>query len=261
MPAAGADGDPERELRGLWAATGREYVALFGQFQFHAGLERLFAFIRAINGYVEKRAPWKLGKSSEAADKALLLASLAVMAEALRLAAVMFLLDMGLWLCRCHFATINDTFGLFGIAASTALFTAGLTWTLYLAVEPWVRRHWPRTIISWSRLLSGQGRDPLVGRDILFGVALGVVWILIFQLRYIPMMRMGAAPALFSTDALIGGRTALGACRHRLKFKAMSSTRYSSIWDSWTQPTPIRNVARVRRTRKRSRPTARTRRR
>jgi methionyl-tRNA synthetase len=88
VPAAGADGDPERELRGLWAATGKEYVALFGQFQFHAGLERLFAFIRAINGYVEKRAPWKLGKSSEAADKALLLASLAVMAEALRLAAV-----------------------------------------------------------------------------------------------------------------------------------------------------------------------------
>jgi serine/threonine protein kinase len=136
-------------------------------------------------------------------------------AGALRLAAVMFLLDMGLWLCRCHFATINDTFGLFGIAASTALFTAGLTWTLYLAVEPWVRRHWPRTIISWSRLLSGQGRDPLVGRDILFGVALGVVWILIFQLRYIPMMRMGAAPALFSTDALMGGRTALGAWLHQ----------------------------------------------
>jgi serine/threonine-protein kinase len=86
-----------------------------------------------------------------------------------------------------------------------------LTWTLYLAVEPWVRRHWPKTIISWSRLLSGQARDPLVGRDILFGVALGVVWILVFQIRYIPMMRLGAAPALFSTDALMGGRTALGA--------------------------------------------------
>jgi len=132
-------------------------------------------------------------------------------AGALRLAAVMFLLEMALWLCRCHFATINDAFGLFAIAASTALFTAGLTWTLYMAVEPWVRRHWPKTIISWSRLLSGQARDPLVGRDILFGVALGVVWILVFQIRYIPMMRMGAAPALFSTDALMGGRTALGA--------------------------------------------------
>jgi predicted Ser/Thr protein kinase len=132
-------------------------------------------------------------------------------AGALRLAAVMFLLEMGLWLCLCHFATIGDTLGLFIIAVSTALFNYGLTWTLYMAVEPWVRRHWPKTIISWSRLLSGQGRDPLVGRDILFGVALGVVWSLIFQIRYISMMRMGASPALFSTDALMGGRTALGA--------------------------------------------------
>jgi predicted Ser/Thr protein kinase len=131
-------------------------------------------------------------------------------AGALRLAAVMFLLEMGLWLCRCHFATIGDSLDLFIIAVSTALFLSGTTWTLYLAVEPWVRRHWPKTIISWSRLLSGQARDPLVGRDILFGVLLGVVWILIFQIRYIPMMRMGAAPNLFSTEALMGGRTALG---------------------------------------------------
>jgi hypothetical protein len=129
---------------------------------------------------------------------------------ALRLAAVMFLLEMGLFLCRCHFATIPDSLGLFILAVSTALFTSGVTWTLYLAVEPWVRRHWPTTMISWSRLLSGKGRDPLVGRDILFGVVLGVVWILIFQIRYIPMMRMGAAPATFSTSALMGGREALG---------------------------------------------------
>ena len=132
-------------------------------------------------------------------------------AGAFRLAAVMFLLEMGLWLCRGHFATIGDTLGLFIIAVSTALFVSGLTWLLYMAVEPWVRRHWPTTMISWSRLISGQGRDPLVGRDILFGVVLGVVWILVFQIRFIPMMRMGAAPALFSTEALMGGREALGA--------------------------------------------------
>jgi len=131
-------------------------------------------------------------------------------AGALRLATVMFVLEMGLWLCRCHFATIGATIGLFVLAVSTSLFTSGVIWMLYLAVEPWVRRHWPKTIISWSRLIAGHGRDPLVGRDILFGVALGVVWILIFQLRYIPMMRMGAAPALFSTDGLMGGRAALG---------------------------------------------------
>jgi len=92
---------------------------------------------------------------------------------------------MGLWLCRCHFAAIVDTLGLFIIAVSTALFTSGLTWMLYLAVEPWVRRHWPKTIISWSRLLSAKGAIRW-WPDILFGVALGVVWILIFQIRSIP---------------------------------------------------------------------------
>jgi serine/threonine protein kinase len=136
-------------------------------------------------------------------------------AGALRLAMVMFLLEMALWLCRCHFATIGDTISLFVFAVSIALFSSGVIWMLYLAVEPWVRRHWPTTMISWSRLISGHGRDPLVGRDILFGVVLGVVWILIFQIRYIPMMRMGAAPALFSSEALMGGREALGAWLHQ----------------------------------------------
>ena len=59
--------------------------------------------------------------------------------------------------------------------------------------------------------MAGNWRDPVVGRDILLGVALGVVWILVFDLRYIPMMHMGASPVLGSTDALIGGRVALGA--------------------------------------------------
>jgi serine/threonine-protein kinase len=97
------------------------------------------------------------------------------------------------------------------MAISTGLFVSGTTWLLYLALEPWVRRRWPQTIISWSRLLSGQLRDPMVGRDILFGVMLGVTWILIFQIRYIPIMHMGAAPGLGSSEYLLGGRSALGA--------------------------------------------------
>ena len=130
---------------------------------------------------------------------------------AFRLASVMFVVEMLLWLCRGHFVPSLDVFLLFVIAISTGLFVSGTTWMLYLALEPWVRRRWPQTIISWSRLLSGQLRDPLLGRDILFGVMLGVVWILIFQIRSIPMMRMGAAPGLAQTDYLIGGRQALGA--------------------------------------------------
>lgn len=130
---------------------------------------------------------------------------------ALRLAIVMFLLEMALFLCLGHFTTIRDTIGLSIIAISTGLFLSGVMWMLYMAVEPWVRRQWPKTLISWSRLLAGNWRDPVVGRDILLGVALGVVWILVFQIRYIPEMHMGAAPGMGSTDILMGGRVALGA--------------------------------------------------
>jgi hypothetical protein len=60
-------------------------------------------------------------------------------------------------------------------------------------------------------LLSGQFRDPLVGRDILFGVMLGAVWVFIFQLRQIPLSHLGAAPVMAQTEYLAGGREALGA--------------------------------------------------
>ncbi len=42
-------------------------------------------------------------------------------------------------------------------------------WLAYIAIEPIVRRSWPELLFSWSRLLSGRFRDPLVGRDLLAG--------------------------------------------------------------------------------------------
>jgi len=41
----------------------------------------------------------------------------------------------------------------------------------YIALEPYVRRLWPESLVSWSRLLMGRFRDPLVGRDLLMGMA------------------------------------------------------------------------------------------
>lgn len=130
---------------------------------------------------------------------------------ALRLAWVMFVLEILLWLCRGHMFAGMGVIGEIIMAVSTALFVSGTTWMLYLALEPWVRRRWPQAIISWSRLLTGQFRDALVGRDILFGVMLGVAWILIIQLGSIAMTRLGSAPSLAQTEYLVGGREALGA--------------------------------------------------
>ncbi len=42
-----------------------------------------------------------------------------------------------------------------------------------MAVEPYVRRTWPKLMVSWQRLLGGRFRDPLVGRDVLLGTLAG----------------------------------------------------------------------------------------
>ncbi|HYD84416.1 MAG TPA: methionine--tRNA ligase [Opitutus sp.] len=84
--AAGVEDKAEEELRTLWDKTRDECVALNEEFQFHTALERTMQFVTATNAYIERRAPWKLGKSTEAKDQALLRTSLATMAEALRLA-------------------------------------------------------------------------------------------------------------------------------------------------------------------------------
>jgi hypothetical protein len=49
------------------------------------------------------------------------------------------------------------------------------TWLMYISLEPYVRRLWPHALISWTRLLSGRWRDPLVGRDLLAGLLAGVI--------------------------------------------------------------------------------------
>jgi Protein kinase domain len=129
---------------------------------------------------------------------------------ALRLARVMFTLQMVLWLCRAHFVAGFQTFGYLMLAIAAALLWGGAMWMIYLALEPWIRRYWPQAIISWSRLISGQVRDAVVGRDILFGVTFGTLWILIFELTNIPLARMGASPPLSASAYLLGGRQALG---------------------------------------------------
>ncbi|MDB6170151.1 MAG: metG [Verrucomicrobia bacterium] len=85
IPVAGAPAEAEQELQALWTRTRDEVLPLCEGFQFHSAIERTMGFITATNAYIERRAPWKLGKSSEPADQELLRTSLATMAESLRL--------------------------------------------------------------------------------------------------------------------------------------------------------------------------------
>ncbi len=86
LPAAEGGDELEQSLRALWTKTRDEFIPLCEGYQFHAALERAMVFLTETNAYIEKRAPWKLGKSSDAQDQVRLRTSLATMAEALRLA-------------------------------------------------------------------------------------------------------------------------------------------------------------------------------
>ena len=131
---------------------------------------------------------------------------------ALRLAFVIFVLQMLVWIFNAHFVPSLGTFGLFVLAISGALFSSAVFYVIYLAIEPYVRRRWPHAIISWSRLMAGRIRDPLVGRDVLYGVILGISWSLIFEVMFLSLKHIGATPDLSSWEYLMGPRLALGTC-------------------------------------------------
>jgi serine/threonine-protein kinase len=108
---------------------------------------------------------------------------------AVRLAAALGLVILASWLV----AAIDAGVAVLSAhirAAAFAVFYAGLTWILYLALEPYARRFWPHMLLGWSRLLAGHVRDPRVGRDLLAGVACGVA------LAYGDVLRSVAMPAL-----------------------------------------------------------------
>jgi len=81
-----------------------------------------------------------------------------------------------------------------------ALYRFGVVWLFYVALEPYLRRIWPRTMVSWSRLLEGRFRDPLVGRDILQGASLWAA--LIVLIRALPLLaeRLGRPLANIGPD-------------------------------------------------------------
>jgi methionyl-tRNA synthetase len=87
LPAPASDEQLEVDLRTLWSSTGTKYLALSADHQLKESLEELWVFIRALNAYVDTRAPWKLGKSTEPADRARLESCLAHVGEGLRLVA------------------------------------------------------------------------------------------------------------------------------------------------------------------------------
>jgi tRNA A-37 threonylcarbamoyl transferase component Bud32 len=109
-----------------------------------------------------------------------------------------------------HSMSLNAEFTRFFSFLGIALLNTGTTWLFYLALEPFVRRYWPDLIISWSRLLAGQFRDPRISRDVLAGLAAGA-FLNVARLSYtsLPVLfgdSAAAAPVYSNPVFLLGAR-------------------------------------------------------
>ena len=113
-----------------------------------------------------------------------------------------------------HTLGVHDTLAggwILPLAIADGVFAA----VLYMALEPWVRRLWPRALITWSRVLAGQWRDPVVGRDVLIGVLSAVAIACVRHALYLSFSPSGAPAASsvleldmlqFTLDQLMGTR-------------------------------------------------------
>lgn len=129
---------------------------------------------------------------------------------AFRVAVAYFCCNLLAWaLWTDHVTSPVEEFTLVVSGLAWTLSWSAWVWLLYIAVEPYVRRIWPQILVSWARLISGRWKDPLVGRDILFGVTLGVVAPFLRLATFWSQRWVGAPPMQPHTNdtwALIGGR-------------------------------------------------------
>jgi hypothetical protein len=135
---------------------------------------------------------------------------------ALRLAGFTFVIAMLSWALRTHGVTSAD-FSMWIHAFGEALWSGAQLWLAYVALEPFVRRRWPRILVSWTRIVAGRWRDPLVGRDILIGTLGGLAYVLSFTISSYLQFRQGSTPATNLTlETLLGIRPALSSAGYHL---------------------------------------------
>ncbi|HVT02709.1 MAG TPA: serine/threonine-protein kinase [Thermoanaerobaculia bacterium] len=95
---------------------------------------------------------------------------------AFRTSLFVFIALMLFWMFSSdHALILRHELEMFALAVGLAASSAIILWIYYLAMEPYVRRRWPETLIGWIRLLEGRFKDPLVGRDLLIGVIAGAL--------------------------------------------------------------------------------------
>jgi serine/threonine-protein kinase len=134
------------------------------------------------------------------------------MKGAARLGAFVFVTFLVLWVLTTHHLPDFLEAISFLVAVASAALRTFFAMVLYVALEPFVRRREPQTLISWTRLLAGKLRDPLVGRDLLIGAVYGVLLFVVEASDNFLLPLFGKLPPIpggVSTESLLGLRHAL----------------------------------------------------
>ena len=204
-----SDGDPQRRLRieaaayrgrpvffrvlGPWARPGQPPPLSLGTVSVPSFVAA-FIVLPAIGGLLA----WRNTRSGRGDRRG-----------AFRLAGLAFTLVLLQGVSYTHHIPTSAEFVFLVADLRMAAFLGGLFWVLYMAFEPQVRRRYPEALITWSRLLAGRIRDPMVGGHVLIGVALGVSALCVSEAFLTPHIQSanlsGTRAALPSSTGVIVG--------------------------------------------------------
>jgi hypothetical protein len=117
-----------------------------------------------------------------------------------------------------HSSFATEEYALLVHIVSQACYAGFAFWAFYMALEPAVRRRWPHTLISWTRVLNGRFSDPLVGRDTLLGVIGGLIVTICILISSEAPVWLGRPPSLGGVPVI----TSLNAPRHLVNYFLMA---------------------------------------
>jgi len=146
---------------------------------------------------------------------------------ALRLGVAMGLASVAsLWLYADHPRYLPDEMQFLVRASRMGVPTAVWFWLAYIAIEPYARRVWPETLISWSRFIRGGVTSPLVGHHVVWGCVGGVFCAAIAYMHRLSAPWIGSPPTFpwfdpeRGIEPLQGLSNAMGAFVSLLPFSA-----------------------------------------
>ena len=144
---------------------------------------------------------------------------------AMRLAGFVLIMSVTAWVIGAtHILGFWEAYS-FTLELAWACLSAAFLWMMYVALEPIARRRMPAILISWNRMLAGNFRDPMIGRDLLAGIAMATISQFLGQLDVFYNAWRGLPPPLGndSAFAILGGGGAV--------FAQPSSSMNSAIFN------------------------------